>query len=182
MRSGVDATRWVALTLAACSILLGVPLLGSCGEGDSGVPTPSPGSNVPSGLTRITFVNQSGSEIDLLVEIADDAQERTRGLMFRETLPESQGMLFVFEQEARHSFWMKDTTIPLSIAFIGRAGDLVDIQDMEPLDVTLLSPGAPYLYAVEANRGWFERNGIDIGSTVNISGTMPAPPPSPQQS
>ncbi|HLC27870.1 MAG TPA: DUF192 domain-containing protein [Dehalococcoidia bacterium] len=127
-------------------------------------------------------MNQSGSEIDLLVEIADDAQERTRGLMLRESLPESQGMLFVFEQEGNHSFWMKDTTIPLSIAFIDGAGNIIGIRNMEPLDLTLLSPGAPYLYAVEVNRGWFERNGIGIGSTVNIPGTTPAPSPSPQQS
>jgi len=91
-------------------------------------------------------------------------------------------MLFVFVQEGSHSFWMKDTTIPLSIAFIGKTGAIVDIQDMEPLDATLHTPSGPSLYAVEANQGWFERNGIAIGSTVNIAGTTPAPSPVPQQS
>lgn len=161
-----------------CTLTL---LLASCG-GNEDSDSRTPSVTDPPGLTRITFVKEGGTEVDLLVEIADDAQERTRGLMFRESLPEEQGMLFVFAQEGNHSFWMKDTTIPLSIAFIAGVGNIIGIRNMEPLDATLLSPGAPYLYAVEVNRGWFERNGIDIGSTVNISGTTPAPSPVPQQS
>jgi hypothetical protein len=99
--------------------------------------------------------------------------------MFRESLPEDQGMLFVFEQDANHSFWMKDTTIPLSIAFIEAGGDIIGIRDMQPLDQTLLSPGAPYRYAVEVNQGWFERNDITVGSTVLIADTTPAALPTP---
>lgn len=178
-RRNVSRRSAIATSIAIfCALAL---LLTSC-AGDENSAGPASSITDPPGFTRITVVNQSGSEIDLLVEIADDAQERTRGLMLRESLPESQGMLFVFEQEGNHSFWMKDTTIPLSIAFIDGAGNIIGIRNMEPLDLTLLSPGAPYLYAVEVNRGWFERNGIGIGSTVNISGTTPAPSPSPQQS
>jgi len=165
--------------LGVLGFILAVLTAVSC---SSGVDTTTSTPTLPAGLTRITFVNQSGSEIDLLVEIADDAQERPRGLMLRETLPESHGMLFVFEQEGSHGFWMKDTIIPLSIAFIGATGDIVDIQDMAPLDATLHTPAGPSLYAVEVNQGWFGRNDIEIGSTVNISGTTPAPSPSPQQS
>jgi len=152
------------LTLAACS-------------GDAADPTPVPTGSDGARLTRLTFVNKDGSEVDLLVEVADAPEERTRGLMFRESLPEDQGMLFVFEQEAQHSFWMKDTLIPLSIAFIEGEGDIVDIQDMEPLSEEYHIGTEPYLYAIEANEGWFEGNGIGIGSGVRIARTTPAATP-----
>ena len=153
-----------AVALAACS-------------GDAAEPTPVPTGSDGAFLTRLTFVNKDGSEVDLLVEVADAPEERTRGLMFRESLPEDQGMLFVFEQEAQHSFWMRDTLIPLSIAFIEGEGDIIDIQDMEPLDETYHKAEEPYLYAIEANGGWFDRNGIGIGSGVRIARTAPAATP-----
>lgn len=159
-------------------ILLALVVFAACG-GDAASPTPSDSSIFPAGLSQITFTDGSGEEVELLVEIAENAQERTRGLMFRESLPEDQGMLFVFEQDANHSFWMKDTTIPLSIAFIEAGGDIIGIRDMQPLDQTLLSPGAPYRYAVEVNQGWFERNDITVGSTVLIADTTPAALPTP---
>jgi uncharacterized membrane protein (UPF0127 family) len=147
-----------------------------CGNGDS-EPSAAPSAiaTVPAWLTRITFVNEAGAEIDLFVEVADSPEERTRGLMFRESLPEDQGMLFVFEQEGNHSFWMKDTTIPLSIVFIEGEGEIIGIQDMEPLSEELHAPGEPYLYAVEVNQGWFQRNGISTGSGVRIARSTPSP-------
>jgi len=127
----------------------------------------------PPGLTRITFVNKDGSNVDLLIEVANDAQERAKGLMSRESLPEDQGMLFVFEAEGQHGFWMKDTLIPLSIAFIEGEGVVIDIQDMEPRDETIHKPNEPYLYAVEANQGWFARNDIEPRSQVRLARTTP---------
>ena len=151
--------------------MLAAVSLASCGEsdGDSGTTATD-----PPGFTRITFVNKDGSEVDLLVEVADTGEERARGLMFRERLPEEQGMLFVFDEAVQATFWMKDTTIPLSIAFIEGEGEIVDIQDMEPLSEELHTPGEPYLYAVEANQGWFEEKRIGIGSGVRIARSTPA--------
>jgi len=147
----------------------------ACGDdGESAVPAATPTGSDGAALTRITFVNKDGDEIDLLVEVADTPEERARGLMFRESLPDDQGMLFVFEQEGQGSFWMKDTRVPLSIAFIEGEGDIVDILDMEPLSEELHTPAEPYLYAVEANQGWFEENAIGIGSAVRIARATPA--------
>ena len=149
-------------------------MLGACGDdGRSAVPTAIPTGSDGAPLTRITFVNKDGDEIDLLVEVADTPEERARGLMFRESLPEEQGMLFVFEQEGQASFWMKDTRVPLSITFIEGEGEIVDIQDMEPLSEELHGPAEPYLYAVEVNQGWFAENGIGVGSGVRIARTTP---------
>jgi uncharacterized membrane protein (UPF0127 family) len=101
--------------------------------------------------------------VDLLVEIADSPEERSRGLMFRESLPEDQGMLFIFESDGQHNFYMRNTLVPLSIAFIKADGTIVEIEDMEPQTEELHSGPEPYRYAVEANQGWFERNGIRAG-------------------
>ena len=89
--------------------------------------------------------------------------------MFRETLPEDQGMLFVFPYERVLSFWMRNTYIPLDIAFINSAGEIIDIQRMEPIDESKhYVSNAPALYALEVNGGWFERHQIEVGATVTF--------------
>ena len=107
--------------------------------------------------------------IPVRVEIADSPEERRQGLMFRETLSADEGMLFVFEREQLLSFWMKDTPIPLSIAFVSRDGEIVAIQDMEPLDErTFHQSPRPALYALEMNRGWFGRHEVAAGDPVEF--------------
>ena len=103
------------------------------------------------------------------VEVAETQEKRRQGLMFRETLPANEGMLFVFEREQLLSFWMKDTYLPLSIAFISRDGEIVAIQDMEPLDErTFHQSPRPALYALEMNRGWFGRHEVAVGDRVEF--------------
>ncbi len=121
----------------------------------------------------ITFNPGAGNETQLLVEIAGGAEERQRGLMFRESLPESSGMLFDFGQETSGAFWMKDTLIPLSIAFISAGGRIIGIQDMAPLDETFHRSPQPYRYAVEANQGWFEAHGVETGDEVRLPAATP---------
>ncbi len=104
----------------------------------------------------------------LFVEISSTPKDRTLGLMFRDTLPEMTGMLFIFEFEARHSFWMKNTTIPLSIAFINSNHTIVDIQDMAPLSLKEHTPRFPCLFALEVNQHWFKKHGIGIGDSVQV--------------
>ena len=89
--------------------------------------------------------------------------------MNREELPENQGMLFVFESTRILSFWMRNTFIPLDIAFIDDAGKIVDIQRMEPLDESKsYTSAAPALYALEVNAGWFAKNTIKVGGMVSF--------------
>ena len=105
--------------------------------------------------------------VRLHVEIAQDPEALANGLMFREDLKEDEGMLFVFESSRILSFWMRNTFIPLDIAFVDEDGTVVDIQQMEALDERKqYISKAPALYAIETNAGWFKRNNLKEGSTV----------------
>ena len=102
----------------------------------------------------------------LKVEVAQTEPEKAQGLMFRDSLGQEQGMLFVYEKEEFLSFWMKNTRLPLSIAFIDRNHRIVDIQDMEPFSLATHGSAIPAKFALEVNRGWFQKNGIHVGDSV----------------
>jgi uncharacterized membrane protein (UPF0127 family) len=106
---------------------------------------------------------------EILAEVAKTPQERAKGLMGRRHLGQEEGMLFIFETEEYHAFWMKDTPIPLSIAFIDKEGRIVKITDMKPLTLESHSPPAPILYALEMKKGWFSANGIKVGDILRFS-------------
>jgi uncharacterized membrane protein (UPF0127 family) len=104
-----------------------------------------------------------------LVEVANSEPQREVGLMFRTVMAENEGMLFVFDADGIYPFWMRNTELPLSIAFIDRAGVIADIQDMAPHDErTDHSPSRPILCALEMNQGWFERHKVNKGDTVQV--------------
>jgi uncharacterized membrane protein (UPF0127 family) len=106
------------------------------------------------------------------VEYAMTEEQRHRGLMFRERLGEEWGMLFIWPEEQSLSFWMKDTRVPLSIAFIGSDRVVRDIQDMEPMTEDSHESGEAVQFALEVNRGWFARNGIKPGSKLKFSAPL----------
>ena len=120
------------------------------------------------GDAAVTLTGSDGASVKLSVELAETAAERSRGLMFREELPEDRGMLFVFPSDALVSFWMKDTSIPLSIAFISAEGVILDIQDMEPFSMEQHRPRRAFRYALEVNQGWFREHGLGRGDRVEI--------------
>ena len=100
------------------------------------------------------------------VEIAANDRDRRRGLMFRESMPEDHGMLFLFPEERVRSFWMKDTRLPLSIAYADAGGRIVRILDLVPLSEQPRSSGSPVKYALEMHQGWFVRNGVFEGDAI----------------
>jgi len=100
------------------------------------------------------------------VEIAFTEAARSRGLMFREALAADHGMLFIFPDERPRSFWMRNTRIPLSIAYADSGGRIVRIAEMEPFSETSIPSGAPARYALEMVRGWFLRHGVREGDTI----------------
>lgn len=102
------------------------------------------------------------------VELAVTEEQRARGLMFREDLAPEEGMLFVFPDSALRSFWMKDTPLPLSIAFISRAGVILEIHDMEPFSLEPVRSRYPARYALEVNRGRFSELGITPGDLIEL--------------
>lgn len=105
----------------------------------------------------------------ILVEVADSDDERTLGLMMRESLEENRGMIFVFDEEKQVSFWMKNTGIPLSIAYIGKDGTIYEIYDLKPYSLEPVpSKRSSIKYALEVNRGYFKDNGIMAGAKVDL--------------
>ncbi|MFQ5536620.1 MAG: DUF192 domain-containing protein [Gemmatimonadota bacterium] len=101
-------------------------------------------------------------------EVARTPEERTRGLMYRETLPDGTGMLFVFESSEVRSFWMQNTYIALDIAYMDPNFVVVDIQQMEPLTTDLHESAGPIMFALEVRKGWFEEHGIRVGDRARI--------------
>lgn len=152
-------------------------------ETTTATPATEPETTTPA--TDVTIANSLGESVVVPVEIADTDAERQMGLMGREALAADAGMLFVFDTEQPLSFWMKDTLIPLSIAFIDAQGTIVDIQDMQPLDETPHDSAAPAQYALEVNQGFFAERGIQVGNQVGLpaqqaaGGETELPPPDP---
>lgn len=99
-------------------------------------------------------------------EVASTDASRAQGLMFRENLPQNRGMLFVFDAPNGSCFWMKNTPLPLSIAFISANGTILNIENMQPHSTQSHCPVAPMQYALEVNQGWFQERGIRPGSRV----------------
>jgi len=114
-------------------------------------------------------IERNGQVISVVrAEIARTQEERQQGLMFRQNLPDGEGMLFIFERDEILSFWMRNTYIPLSIAFITYDGRIVDIKDMYPLDETSVTSSRSVRYALEVPQGWFSRVGVLVGDIVKI--------------
>lgn len=145
MRSGAARALLAACAAAAA--------LACSGRGETSEP------ELPTASIRV------GND-ELTVEVAATAAHRGRGLMFREKLPEDRGMLFIFPDERVLEFWMRNTKIPLSIAFADASGQIVRIADLEPFLEMPVSSGALARYALEVNRGWFERRGIQSGDAI----------------
>ena len=162
---------------------LAAAALAACAGGDPSaeptVPPPPPGTSTRSEeapgavFARGTVTISTGEEtVAVSVEIAETAEQRERGLMFRPSLPDDAGMVFLFPEEVSGAFWMKDTLIPLSIAFFGRDGKIVEILDMEPCrsnPCPTYDPGTRYRGALEVNRGAFDRWGVQRGDRITLA-------------
>lgn len=121
----------------------------------------------------ISIANSAGAPVRLRAEIADTEQLRMTGLMHRRALGANDGMLFVFESEQNLRFWMKNTSIPLSIAYIDCYGSIIEILDMKPFDTTVTYPSSRKArYALEMNRGWFGTNKIMKGCKLKLDGCI----------
>lgn len=102
-------------------------------------------------------------------EVADTPATRAQGLMRRKAMDQGAGMLFVFDESATHCMWMKNTLIPLSVAFLDARGRILNIADMQPLDETSHCASRPARYALEMNQGWFKKRGIAAGAVIQSS-------------
>lgn len=139
------------------TLLLALPLALGAGPGLAQVGRPNAGLPV----VKLTIAGHS-----LNAEVAARETERNTGLMHRFSLPPDHGMLFVFVEPRPLSFWMRNTYIPLSIAFIDAGGRIVNIEDMAPQDERSKWSTGPALYALEMRKGWFAQKGIRPGDRV----------------
>ena len=120
---------------------------------------------------KVTLINSEGKRIELDAEIADSLATRARGLMGRSSLPENEGMLFVFDAPGRYGFWMFNTTIPLDAIHVAPDGTVADVISMDPcgLNVTrcpVYAPKAQAMYVLEVNQGFASKNKIMAGNST----------------
>ncbi|HWB55415.1 MAG TPA: DUF192 domain-containing protein [Gaiellaceae bacterium] len=152
------------LAVLASLLLLAV----ACGGEEEHVSTTVASAPGP----RVVIATDAG-QVTVDVEVADTPAERETGLMDRESLPEDAGMLFEFDGDSTGGFWMKDTLIPLSIAFADADGTILSILDMDPCTADpcrVYDPGVAYRRALEVNRGAFERWGVSEGDRLTLQG------------
>ena len=175
---------WITVSTLLFTSLL---LVAGCGGGEKGEEAPSRApeetTTAPAAEPKVaqtptlTIVKAGGERVEVEVEVADTRTEQARGLMERTVLAEDAGMLFVLESEQSPGFYMENTLIPLSIAFMDSEGRIVDIQDMQPLDETRHYPAEPSQYALEANQGFFAERGVQVGDMIELPQPGSAKPP-----
>ncbi len=137
--------------LLCCALLLGTTAFTGCGEEK---------------LDEV--ISLQVGEDTYQVEVARSEEERRKGLMGRDSLGRFEGMLFVFQRDQQLSFWMKDTSIPLSIAYISADGTIRSIHDLEPHSRRSVSSSRAVRYALELPRGGFTRSGATVGDTIGF--------------
>ncbi len=102
----------------------------------------------------------------LAAQVAKSPEQRSTGLMFRKEMPQGEGMIFVFEQASQQCFWMKNTLLPLTAAFVADDGTIVNLADMTPQSTDSHCSAKPVRYVLEMNRGWFAKKGIKAGAKL----------------
>jgi uncharacterized membrane protein (UPF0127 family) len=128
----------------------------------------------PAGTTLPRITVQAGIHL-IRAEVASDINSRSRGLMFRDRLGANEGMMFVFEQASTQCFWMRNTLLPLTIAFLADDGSIVNTADMEPRSETSHCSASPVRFALEMERGWFSKRGLGKGDRLTAQGIFRNP-------
>ena len=103
------------------------------------------------------------------IEVASNPNDRRKGLMFRKSLPEDHGMFFVWEYRKRQCMWMRNTYIPLNVAYIDTKGKILEIYEMLPLSEDSICSKKRVKYALEVNLDWFKRNNVQVGDQIDIT-------------
>ncbi len=117
---------------------------------------------------RLPTITLTIGDNELTTEVADEPAERNTGMMFRQSMADGEAMLFVMDVVGPVGFWMRNTTVPLSIAYVNAAGLIMEIHDLQPLDEsTVRSEFSGIAYAIEVPQGWFSRVGIYPGTMVD---------------
>lgn len=124
------------------------------------------GAAMPAARAQLPVVELSAGMYRIRAELAADDPSRMRGLMFRDSLGPNQGMLFVFDETTTHCMWMKNTLIPLSVAFLDESARVINVADMTPQSEEAHCATQPARYALEMTRGWFAQRGLGSGAQI----------------
>lgn len=189
--------RMVALVLAVTLMAAACGSTTRAGDQSTAGAPPKAAVSPASALPVLTFQTAANGSVPLAVEVADEPFLEQCGLMHRTELPENQGMIFIFPIDGQGGFWMRNTLIPLSIAYVAADGTIVTILEMQPVpgpgytpfvtaegeriavpdslqppagaQTLTYTPRAPYRFAIEANATWFARHGIAEGDHVDVT-------------
>ena len=163
-------------SLVLAAVLLGASLGASACTAREGTAAAAPAGKVdinaphatsPDFVTEPLWIETAAGRIDYRVEIADDDAERQHGLMFRTSMPDGHGMLFIFPQARPQAFWMRNTYMPLDIIYIGEDGRIVSIVQGRPFDESPLPSGVPAIGVLEIYAGKAAEQGIRVGDRVH---------------
>ena len=146
----------------ACFLVIVLPLASCAGKKEL-TDSPNP---------KLTTVSIKVGNAVVLAEVARTDGERQRGLMFRTSLEDGMGMIFVFDKDERLSFWMKNTVLPLSLAYIASDGTIRQMVDLEPQSLAGVQAERSVRYALEVPKGWFERAGVHVGDAVDLGAVV----------
>jgi uncharacterized protein len=156
-------------------VLVALLLVTACGRAPAATPDVLAPSE-PFDVSHVVLRGPEGQTVEVPVYVADTRAKRARGLMFREHLPAGAGMVFIFPDLHTGAFYMKDTLIPLSIAFYSPDGEVRRVLDMEPCTAEpceLYDPGIAYQGALEVNQGFFSEIGLNGDWTVSLPADLP---------
>ena len=149
--------RWTAAGLLACALPLACPALARTEA--PAAPQGQPQMNLPR-----TEMHIGMHRID--AQVAHTYDTRQTGLMFRQSMPAHEGMLFVFSQPGVQCFWMRNTLLPLTAAFVADDGTIINLADMQPLRDDSHCSAKPVRFVLEMNQGWFAQRGIKAGTKI----------------
>ena len=144
----------------------------ACGGDDTARPTPAPTDSVGAPLRSLSLIGSTRTA-EVKVEIASTFEERAVGLMFRQSLPTDTGMLFIYPDDQTSGHWMRNTYIPLDIAYVDARGLVIEVRQGKPLDETPLRPQKPYRFALEMTVGWFESHALGQEIRIVIPKDLP---------
>lgn len=151
------------------ALILAAFVAGACADGSGNAADPSPSPTFRRGTAILETDNGA---VMVEIEVADKPEQHTQGLMDRESLDEDAGMLFLFFEDQDTGFWMRNTVIPLSIAYFDRDGEILKILDMDPCEADpcpSYDPGLMYRGALEVNQGAFADWGVEVGDKIRVS-------------
>ena len=164
-RAGTGRSAINGLARATLSVALALAALGAQAKGPAPAPV-APAANVPPAQMNLPRTHLSTGMYRIEVQVAASDASRQIGLMNRASMPENEGMLFVFDRPNVQCFWMRNTLLPLTAAFIDDSGTVVNLADMKPQTEDNHCSTKPVRYVLEMNKGWFDKRHIKAGSVI----------------